>query len=222
MGFDISVCEVAFREGNAIIKSVLTEDYLSYNWSDLSKICLTHISEKCTCEGKTELWYFRSDCHGRRGDDVEKRAGTALELLKTHGIHSGTPELTNLSWAWGVHDQTPLAQKNRLEIFAYHLKRFQDLGHQYPEAFFVGDIDGGIVLPDGQEFPIVKDTECSDEDEEEQGPVTYFRHPFKGNFRVDSFKTAMEVYGLCSAMGEPTANNWYKFAMMMPDVPKFI
>ena len=50
---------------------------------------------------------------------------------------------------------------------------------------------------------------------------TYFQHPAKGLFRVDSFRTAMEVFGVCLAQGLPDVdtNKWYNFALLMHDAP---
>ena len=56
--------------------------------------------------------------------------------------------------------------------------------------------------------------------EEATGPVTYDQHPFKGNFRVNSFKTAMGIYGLTSTKDDPRSQLWFNLAMQMPDTPR--
>lgn len=243
MGFDIDVCTFSIHNGKAVRRSVKSELYLSYNWSDLSQICpkhfLTGTDGRCPEDSDCEhihLWYFKDDCHARRGDDILVRAKAALELLAKFGVVPGTPDLTNSNWGYGVRETAEICEvlgmrktvrlppKERVAIFAYHVKRFLDEAVKYPQCFFIGDHndDSDLILPDGTFVPLASDV-CSDEDNEPEhiqlGPVTYFRHPFKGNFRVDNFKTAMEVYGLVSAQGSPMADSWYELAMQMPDAP---
>jgi hypothetical protein len=215
MEYDIDISEYIIKNGKYTRKCIVDETYLSYNWSDFSEICSQHpLEEKCECQ-KTHLWYFRNDCHGRRGDDVKDRAQKALDILKGYGIVPGTPDISNSSWGWGLtNGRQQLPQKERLGVFAYHLKRFRDLGSKYDWCYFIGDHDDDpeLIIPDGA---VIKD----EEREVINGPVTYFRHPFKGNFRIDSFKTSMEIFGLLSAQGSEHAQMWYDLALQMPDVP---
>jgi hypothetical protein len=63
-------------------------------------------------------------------------------------------------------------------------------------------------------------SECSPEDQIQQSnPVAYHWHPTKGIFCVNSFKTAIEIFGLLSAQNDDRASEWFDLAMDMPDVP---
>lgn len=217
MGFDIRICPVQRVNGETKIKDSVDDTYISYNFSYLNNICPQHYFDG-DCPGrecqKIHIWYFRDDCHGRRGDDVASRAQTALSTLETIGIKVGIPDINNYSWGWGIDCD----RKQTLEVFAYHINRFLELGQKYPKYFFFGDGGSGcdednIIYPD--------DCTGDDEDEEEiqEGLVTYFRHPFKGNMCIKTFKDAMEVYGLCKATNSPMADGWYNLAFMMSDAP---
>lgn len=208
MGFDILICPLI----NSQLKGDSVDStYLSYNFSCFSKICVNHPlnSNQCSCE-KTPLWYFRNDCHRRCGKDIAVRAQRALDFLITLGISPGTPDLQNSSWGWGVNCNP----KETLEVFAYHINRFMQLGNQYPKYFFFGDVEG-------DDDPILPDDYSSDENDIVQVPnaVTYYRHPFKGTMAIRTFKDAMEIYGLCKALNDPRADGWYNLAFSMADSP---
>ncbi len=51
--------------------------------------------------------------------------------------------------------------------------------------------------------------------------VTYYRHPTKGQFKVDTFLKAMEVYGIEMAMGTDKTRQqaWVDVAYKMHDAP---
>ena len=181
MGFDIDINSYAISNGQARKRSTINSTYLSYNWGDLSDICLQHclIEEgKCPedndCQ-KIHLWYFKDDCHGRRGDDVEERSKKALLQLKKMGVEIGQPDIGNSNWGWGVgrprgggeFDNEKMAPRQRLGVFAYHLDRFRQLGQQYPKYFFVGDCWEAVTLPDGTSLTIINNDE-SDDDADDQ------------------------------------------------------
>jgi hypothetical protein len=236
MGFDIDIVRVNIRDGKAYLVAHCGETYLSFNWSDLSSICFKHHLAgvyECDCK-KESLWYLREDLDYRRSDDILARLNKALDLLKKHGIVPGQPDMSNPSWGWGVRSlpdksedglnllrSERLPPKERLGVFAYHLERFRKLCQEHSGAFFISDYGGSdevtLTLPDGN--TVVFDRRNRDEVEEAAGPVTYMRHPIKGNFRIDNFDTAMEAYGLALAAQDPRAPQWYQLAMMMPDAP---
>jgi hypothetical protein len=230
MGFDININLYLIENG--IAKFVRTSDtcYLSFNWSRLSHICPKHFFEgegKCPndkCKKEyIKLWYFRDDCHNRRGDDIKTRAEKALKVLGDYGISIEQVDFSK-DVAWG-NDLNP---RGRLAAFAYQIDNFRKLGEKYGDHFFLGDCDfdnNNLTMPDGT--LIEKFNPNSDEDEDDDSYeiemqdriVTYYRHPFKGTFRVDSFKSAMEIYGLLAARSSPDADKWYKLALQMHDAP---
>ena len=71
------------------------------------------------------------------------------------------------------------------------------MGNQYPTALFLGGID--------------------DEDTSDEPTGVYFEHPNKGHFYVGTFKAAMEVFGILSAVNDEKADMWYKFAFTLFD-----
>lgn len=239
MGFDIDICTYIIKNNKAKRVMCHQETYLSYNWSNLSEICPKHLLEgKCPddcVEPKNKLWYLRDDLHGRQGDDVAQRAEKAIDILKSYGIKIGIPDVTNPNWGWGNRNTSEkdkygmpkvedLPPKERLGVFVYHLDRFGTLGNQYPNCFFIADCcDKQLTLPTGTNVEYNNDSDNESDTyssiPQPMHPITYVRHPFKGNFRVDSFKTAMEVYGLVAAQGDPWANSWYDLAFQMPDAP---
>ena len=64
------------------------------------------------------------------------------------------------------------------------------------------------------------DEDLTEQPAHENRIVTYYRHPFKGNFCVNSFKSAMEIYGLLAAQNSPAADQWYDLALKMHDAPR--
>jgi hypothetical protein len=68
-----------------------------------------------------------------------------------------------------------LPPRERLGVFAYHLKHFHDLAQQHPKCFFIGDCgDYRLILPDVTEIHLndesiltgAAEAHLSDEDEE--------------------------------------------------------
>lgn len=144
-----------------------------------------------------------------------------------------------------------LTHLERLEVFMYHLNIFVNIGKQYPDCIFIVDDDDGYLVTDADiKIPIIasKNTDflanvanvtcvanvstsntnhitytssTSVTSNADKNIYTYFQHPAKGLFRVDSFRTAMEVFGVCLAQGLPDAdaNKWYNFALLMHDAP---
>ena len=50
-------------------------------------------------------------------------------------------------------------------------------------------------------------------------PVTYYRHPMKGNMRIDNYDSAMNIHLLLLRKKDPRAMMWYDLALQMPDCP---
>lgn len=238
MGHDIDICEV--KADGTPYQSVDSTS-LSFNWVDLSDITIggralkwgnqpeTKIGEK-----QVKLWGFMRDGHQRSGRSIAKSTQRALDNLKSIGITPGKPDPNNGNWSWGTREipgefiklgslpqnwlpkTENLPREERLAVFAYHLKRFNELGNKYPHCFFFSDSDNSpckAIFEPNDKFV----------EPQKQGakePVTWVRHPYKGNFMVHDFKTAMEIFGLFSALNDPRAQEWYNLAFKMPDAPK--
>lgn len=203
------------------------------DWNDFMWYCPEHFVEsECDCV-KKKLWSFKKDCHGRRGDDVVKRANVALDILAKFGIHPATPDIRNSNWSYGKITMADghteyFPRKERLGVFAYHIKRFVDAGKILPDYFFMGDQcdsnSGQLKVPDDNDPSGYRKIEWLDGDDEcdrePEGPVTYYIHPTKGKFKVCNFKTAIEIFGITSAIGDTRADSWYTLAFSMPDAPQ--
>lgn len=218
MEFDIEICSCVIWVKEIIDIIHVSDTYFTVNWNDFSDICPDHIlSIECDCK-HVHLWSFNTDCNGRRGDDVRDRAQKALDLLNKYSISPSIPDPNNRSWASGLTRKSgkilPMKNlKDRFEVFAYHLQRFRDLGDKYLDFFFrrLDEPSSEIILPDGNIIPIrIK---------KDKVRVSYFSHPYKQNFRVTGFKSAVEVFGILSGQNDPEADNWYNMALKMLDAP---
>lgn len=158
------------------------------------------------------------------------------------------PNNSNWGWGLKTYEDGrdgDMPPREHASVFAYHLHRFYKLGLSHPREYFRGDHEIYKITDDNGNTVWIDDEEEDEEEEEEeharpdtsnrwsispkpiepvvdnstQSPVTYFRHPSKGNFRVHSFKTAIEVYGICMSTGDDRAEAWYDLAMMMHDAP---
>ena len=240
MGYDIDIRKFDISQNKAVKSHIVSEFSFSYNWFDFNEICRKHFPEKCPedkCE-KVHLWSFREDAHSRRGDDISAKATKALTILKEFGINVGIPDLKDGSWGYGsrtvykdgLRTTESLPPVERSQVFTYHVERFRELGEGYSKYFFIGDHDKPthLHLANGDKIQIVKqldyDSEDSDSDSattvpSQSGPVTYFMHPAKGVFKVDNFKSAMEVYEILTVQNDPRAIMWRDLASKMPDAP---
>jgi hypothetical protein len=224
MGYDIKIVDLTIKNGKVYGGDEVDTAYLSYNWSGYDKVCFDHLFHKeCKCE-RIHLWYIKDDCIGRRGDDVAQRAQDTLRLLAQHDVLPGIPDDNNCNWGYGCYTDVNgrivnLDPEERLMVFAYHLKRFQDLGNEYPNCFFISsDSDStDIILPNGETAVYYRN---ESESEEEPDLSIYFNHPQKGMIKVNTFKIAMEIYGLMLYTNDVKAEQWYDLAMKMPDAPR--
>lgn len=145
MGFWISICTAGESGGKLKIRKIVHHAYLSYNFADLAGICKDHCcSEKCPSGFKCEtshIWYYRHDCDGKKGKDIIEPTKNALSILASIGINPGVPDKTNPNWGFGVTSNgvSKLDNKERLEIFAFHLSIFLELAQKYSKYYFLGD-----------------------------------------------------------------------------------
>ena len=225
MGFDIWISKFIIRDGEAV-KIYNSEDelYLSYNWSDSSEFNGEH------------LWYIKDDMSGKSAEVVLERLSKALKTLSEAGIEPGVPDINNSNWGFGTRntgktitcgkfsmpETERLPAKERLGVFAYHLKQFEAVAKKWPGYHFLDDCHYDSIEVDGVKYPISKEEVESDDEEEEtnEGVITYFRHPVNGTMKIDTFAKCMEIYGLCKYRNSPDAQGWYDLAFKMKDAPK--
>lgn len=192
MGVDIQVFEVKEVAGKPI-QSCVAQDYLSGNFY-------------------SPYWNIHEEMDGQKGKQVAENIRVALEIFRNEGYETGKPDLYNTNWAWGQKDNISFDNNTIMGVFMFHLERFLKLAETYPDCYFLSDndctkdsYDATIVLPSGNLYTI----KYFDSDESDSYAIAYFRHPIKGNFRVDSQQKCLEVFGILSALGDPRAQAWF-------------
>lgn len=153
MGYDIDVCMVQFFSDKVKVMHVSSHMYISYNWTDMKKICLKHYLEGsadveafnhkdvCDCR-KISLWYTPKHIHGRKGKEIKRSAKQALEKLKMVGILPYPPSVKYSCWGVGT-DGKLLPRKERLTVLASIIQEFRDAGKKYPDHYFIADVYEG-------------------------------------------------------------------------------
>jgi len=107
-----------------------------------------------------------------------------------------------------------MSPKKCLENFAYHIKRFSDLGKRYPEYYFINSLgDECEDLITIHELTIPQADDYS-----KREVIAYEPAPSGGTIRVDNFNTALEVYGwLLAKRDSENAQRWLDIAMKISD-----
>lgn len=227
MGFSIYIreYELIHEDGRFEEGDLKEETGISYNWSDLREVCFEHllVTGRCSPSCKLEhLWYFKDDCHCRQGRWIALRIEKTLETLRKFNIRLVEAPKENDNWFYGMREQgeEKLPPFQRYQSFYYILTHLQRLAYEYPDCFFIGDHEKvtKLHLLDGDTY--FKTSKEYYEHYSESGEVVdgdFYNHPYKGNFRVDTFKGAIEVFGLLSLYNDPGANFWYDYAMMITE-----
>lgn len=233
MGYDIDICRLqkVTKKGKTFYKKGDSYDhaYMSYNFSCVSDICPKHYMNDeflCECE-KVYLFYVRKECLCNKGKCVASTADKALKFLKGLGVEPANPDITNSNWGWGTCNGVRFDNRKFLEVFAFHLKHFRDLGLKYKELYFCHDAHESTkyTLEDitSSEHENENENEIDEQHEiyENYPAITYYRHPVKGTMAIRTFKDAMEVYGIFKLHGQDEmAEKWYDLAFDAPDAPK--
>lgn len=150
MGYDIEIWELADVDDHTSTDTLLTSTYMSFNWFDISDICVDHFLHedgKCPVECSREkyhLWSVREDFHARYGYDIATRAKHAIEFLRYHNINPWNPDEGNPGWCFGCVQHangitSRLPPMERISVFAYHVNHFIELGNKYSTCLFIGD-----------------------------------------------------------------------------------
>ena len=213
MGFDIKVCKVI--DGKAYIRKCVHHGYFSYNWGDLKE---------------STGWYIRDDLFGRNGNDVAQRIRDTLKRLEDQGYQIGEPDLSQSGWGWGcswdpVNKTTVKApHEQRVSVFMFHLNSLLEIAEKYSDLYFLGS-DTDNTPEEYYDYDLGKFIKWqygidSDDESDENTPVTYFRHPIKGNMEVKTFDDAMEIFGIFRATGNnEIAERWKQLAFQMKGAP---
>ncbi len=119
MGFDINI-----RQDN----ETLAQLYLSYNWSDFSKI-----------------WYIRYDMFDHKGTKVQENLERAIKHLTEELKVADVVPMEYNNWWYGASEdgESMLPHERRLEIFKHILQYFLTYAIRYPNATFY-DADSKI------------------------------------------------------------------------------
>ena len=140
----------------------------------------------------SEYWYVK-EVHGNKTSEEIPRLRDVIQRLKSEGA---VARIVDGADAW----------TDTKDVFLCHLERFLKTFEAHPDTIIVleGDTDGIDFSVLGNGNP---DCESSDSDSEND-VVTWYRHPTKGNFRVDSFESASEVYVTELLRGSSRAPVW--------------
>jgi hypothetical protein len=194
MGVDIVVYRVKKSAGK--IKQIcVAQDYLSGNFY-------------------YECWDIHQEMEGQTGEQVVEKLRIVLDNFRKNGYITGQPDILNGNWAYGHKDNESFDDFTTTGVFMFHLERFLKLAETYHDCYFLSDndstkdtFDATVILPSGNLYTIKYFDD--NENEDESYAIAYFRHPTKGNFRVDTQKKCLEVFGILSAQGDSRAQAWF-------------
>ena len=195
MGVDIKVFKVIEHAGTK--QKCVAEDYISGNFYN-------------------PRWNVHQEMEGQTGEQVAKKLRNVLDNFRKDGYETGKPDILNGNWAYGHKDNMNFDEPTLTGVFMFHLERFLKLAETYPDGYFLSDNDSTkdtynatVILPSGNLYTIKYFDDNENEDEDDSFAVAYFRHPTKGNYRVDTEKKCLEVFGILSAQGDSKAQAWY-------------
>ena len=197
MGFDISFLDVDING----FATCVYESYLSYNFGN---------------EMFNKYFHIR-DIDGEIAKTANDSIKSALLKMQKNGFTKGVPDMNNTNWAWAVDKESKvLPEDQAIGVFMFHLYDLCKQLEQQPASYFVLDFHKSATMKDMRvvvKNPKSKYAKCN---------VTYFRHPIKGQYKVDSFSKAMEVYGiLASHNNNEEAQMWFDLAFRMFGAPIF-
>ena len=146
--------------------------YLSYNFSKFSDIWYA-----CESFGKTSNAF---------ADDLREASRKLTEKKVIAEIPSGIREITT---RYGETKQVPYdGWTPDIRVFHWHIKRLLKVCEDNPGCLVIADIEHSIHITE-------EDIKSCDECKVKESPafVTYYRHPLKGNMKIDTFEKACEI-----------------------------
>jgi hypothetical protein len=164
-------------------------DYISFNHSE-----------------NRDIWHV-SMSHGHTGRVVSIQLAKAITLMKSNGVVAEIPP------GGDGYTRGP-------GVFLLHIIRIKNMADRNPGLTFLSD-QYWSFNPDPNDSDSDNYVDCIDVDEIpiKIDSVTYFRHPVKGNMKIDNFASASEVFTLMTIKGDPRASYWLDLAKKMSDAP---
>jgi hypothetical protein len=171
----------------------IEEDYISFNHSVNS-----------------DIWHV-SMAHGHSGRVVSNQLERAIKQMTDGGIVPGMHlGITFISEGWS---ETP-------GVFLVHLFRIKAMTDRNPELTFLSDPYWSIKSdPNDSEYNDDDYAYDKTPDVVQTGPVTYYKHPTKGNIKVDNFSTASEILSIMTINEDSRVPNWIYISNQMHDAP---
>jgi hypothetical protein len=211
MGYDITLIllsEIANIENkdemllyNVISKLPEQEStYLSYNFSKFKNI-----------------WYA-CDSFGKTSEEFANDLRTASQKLTNMNIIAEIPkELQKFETIHGEIKMMPFdGWTPDIRVFYYHIKRLLKICEDNPHCIVIADIEHSIyvtideILSFSNVVRPVRNTETF---------ITYYRHPIKGNMKVDTFEKACEIAQIAKKMNDTMYIHWEELAWQLPGAP---
>lgn len=181
------------------------ESYLSYNFS------------------KFKQYAYLPDIAGQTTEVIAEQLADVLKILLEQ---SHKPEIPNETWETKNNDGKMVTKPMDgwtpdIRVFAYHVQRLMGECQQYKKCVMLLDYDHSLKLTEDE----LRDSSSEEIDptelklEREHLPEIYYRHPIKGNVRVDNFALCTEIYVMARSKDDPRASQWYDLCWTMPDAP---
>lgn len=173
--------------------------YLSYNFSKFS-----------------EIWYARNS-FGKTSEefanDLREASKKLTEQKVVAEIPSGFRETITQS---GEKKQVPYdGWTPDSRVFHWHIKRLLKICEDNPGCVVLADIDHGIHITE-------EELKNCDKIKVKEQPhfVTYYRHPLKGNVKVDTFEKACEIAMIAKKNQDERWIMWEELAWCLPGAPR--
>jgi hypothetical protein len=181
------------------------ESYLSYNFS------------------KFKQYAYLPDIAGQTTEVIAEQLSDVLKVLLEQKHYPEIPsETCEVKDNDGVTHTKPMdGWTPDIRVFAYHVKRLISECQKYKKCVMLLDYTHSLKLTE-EDLVEEEDQEVDASElklEREHLPEIYYRHPIKGNVRVDNFALCTEIYVMARSKDDPRASQWYDLCWTMPDAP---
>ena len=175
------------------------ETYLSYNFSKFS-----------------DIWYARTS-FGKTSEefanDLRKASAFLTEKRVIPEIPKGLFEIVEFNG--NIKKQPFDGWSTDIRVFHWHIKRLLKICEDNPKCLVLADISHSIHITEEDLY------EDEEDDGENETPtfITYYRHPVKGNMKVDTFEKASEIAIISKRNNDPRWKAWEELAWKLPGAP---